>query len=190
MLPKKFQSDREENMFNSNKKTQPGFQNVLGLPLAYEVSVGAVIFHRFQNGIRYLLLRYPHGHWDYVKGHVEAGESYEETLKRETQEESGIEHIDIANGFREATRYFYTAKGSEREKRKRAGKGLWIFKTVYFYLAETPKTEIIISDEHIDFAWLPFDDAVQKLSFPATKEILRKANDFLQKEAKSVSDKH
>lgn len=170
-----------EAMFNSNKKTQPGFQNVLGLPIAYEISVGAVVFHRFQNGIRYLLLRYPHGHWDYVKGHVEAGESYEETLKRETQEESGITDLSVVSGFREATRYFYTAKGSEREKRKRAGKGLWIFKTVYFYLAESPQTGVVLSQEHIDSTWLPFEDAVQRLSFPATKEILRKAHEFLTK---------
>lgn len=169
-------------MFGLNIKRQPGFQSFFGVPLAYEVSVGAVIFRRTAQGnVEYLLLRYPHGHWDYVKGHIEAGESHEETLRRETQEESGIEHIDVVRGFRKYTRYFYTAKGTELQKRKKSGKGIWIFKTVYFYLAEAADTAIVISDEHIGFAWLPFEQAITKLTFPAAKEILSSADAFLKK---------
>lgn len=168
-------------MFGLKTKTTPGFQSLLGLPVAYEVSVGAVIFRRSAKtgAIEYLLLRYPHGHWDYVKGHIEAGESHKETLRRETMEESGIEHIDIVRGFRKYTRYFYTAKGTELEKRKRTGKGIWIFKTVYFYLAEAGNDAIAISDEHIGFAWLPLNEAVAKLTFPAAKDILESADAFL-----------
>lgn len=168
-------------MFGLGKKTQPGFQHILGLPLAYEVSVGAVIFRQGENGgIEYLLLRYPHGHWDYVKGHIEAGESHKETLRRETQEESGLTNIDIVRGFRKYTRYFYTAKGTELIKRKRSGKGIWIFKTVYFYLAKANDDTIAISDEHIGFAWLSFEEAITKLTFPAAKDILESANEFLK----------
>jgi 8-oxo-dGTP pyrophosphatase MutT (NUDIX family) len=168
-------------MFRWSKNTKPGFQNFLGLPIAYEVSVGAVIFRRTTRGIEYLLLRYPHGHWDYVKGHIEAGETQEETLRRETQEESGITHINVVTGFRKYTRYFYTAKGTELVKRKQSGKGIWIFKTVYFYLTEAIDSEIAISDEHIGFAWLPFKEAVTKLTFPVAKNILENADTFLRK---------
>lgn len=168
-------------MFGFGAKTQPGFQHFLGLPLAYEISVGAVIFRRTQNGVEYLLLRYPHGHWDYVKGHIEAGETKEETLRRETKEESGIESIDIVKGFRKHTRYFYTAKGTELVKRKKAGDGIWILKTVYFYLAEAKSEEIAISDEHTAFSWLPFEEAVAKLTFSAAKNILISADAFLKR---------
>lgn len=168
-------------MFGFGKKTQPGFQSIFGVPLAYEVSVGAVIFRRTSHRIEYLLLRYPHGHWDYVKGHIEAGETQEETLRRETQEESGIANMNVVRGFRKHTRYFYTAKGTELVKRKQSGKGIWIFKTVYFYLAEAIDSEISISDEHIGFAWLPFEEASTKLTFPAAKSILETADVFLKK---------
>lgn len=168
-------------MFGWGAKTKPGFQSFLGFPVAYEVSVGAVIFRRTpDNRIEYLLLRYPHGHWDYVKGHIEAGETHEQTLRRETHEESGLDAIDIMKGFRTYTRYFYTAKGTELVKRKRTGKGIWIFKTVYFYLAEVHDATIEISDEHTGFAWLTFEEAIAKLSFPATKDILDKAHTFLR----------
>lgn len=169
-------------MFGSDKRTQPGFQHFLGLPIAYEVSVGAVVFRRGAQGVEYLLLRYPHGHWDYVKGHIEAGESQEDTLRREAREEAGIELSTIVSGFRKSTRYFYTAKGTELEKRKRQGRGIWIFKTVHFYLAEVASdAQITISDEHIGFAWLPLEEAVGKLTFLAARDILESADTFLKK---------
>jgi 8-oxo-dGTP pyrophosphatase MutT (NUDIX family) len=169
-------------MFGFGAQTQPGFQSFLGLPLAYEVSVGAVIFRRTVDGnIEYLLLRYPHGHWDYVKGHIESGETHEETLRRETQEESGIVSIDIQKNFRKCTHYFYTAKGTELVKRKQAGDGIWIFKTVHFYLAEALDTDISISDEHIGFSWVAFEEAINKLTFSAAKDILTSADVFLRK---------
>jgi bis(5'-nucleosidyl)-tetraphosphatase len=163
------------------KRSQPGFQRFLGIPVAYEVSVGAVVVRRSPEGFQCLLLQYPHGHWDFVKGHVEPGESYEETLRREAQEEAGIEDLEVLPGFRERTRYFYVAKGSEREKRIRLKKGLWIFKTVYFYLAESKTADVRLSHEHIGYAWLLFPEAIEKVTFPATKRILQGAEAFLKK---------
>ncbi len=169
-------------------KTWRGFQNLLGLPVAYEVSVGAVIVRREPDVApgklgewRYLLLRYPHGHWDFVKGHVEPGETHKETLQRETLEESGISELNIMPGFHQKIRYFYTAKGTEREKRRRQKRGLWIFKTVHYYLAQTGTIEVILSNEHIDFAWLPFHDAVERASFSSAKSMLERAQAFLER---------
>lgn len=159
-----------------------GFQGICGIPLAYEVSVGAVLFRRTPDGaVEYLLLRYPHGHWDYVKGHIEKGEKHEDTLRRETQEESGLTDIDIQRGFRKYTRYYYTAKGTELIKRKKNNKGIWIYKTVYFYLAEARSSQIVLSDEHIGYAWLSFEEASKKLTFDAARTILKQANEFLAK---------
>lgn len=163
------------------KNKRHGFQHLLGLPVAYEVSVGAVIVRHTAEGLRCLLLQYPHGHWDFVKGHVEADETDELTLRREAQEETGIKQLSLVAGFRDKTRYFYVAKGTEREKRIRLKRGLWIFKTVHFYLAETATEEIVLSDEHIGYAWLPFSEAIERVSFPNTKRILQKAFEFLEK---------
>jgi 8-oxo-dGTP pyrophosphatase MutT (NUDIX family) len=168
-------------MFGWYSQKAPGFQRLFGIPFAYEVSVGAMIFRRtpMDGEVEYLLLQYPHGHWDCVKGHIEAGETKEETLHRETLEEAGIREITLVKGFRSLTRYFYTAKGTELEKRRRSKKGVWILKTVYFYLAEAKDDTVTLSDEHIGFAWLPFEEAKKKLSFPAVKKILSDAHKFL-----------
>lgn len=157
-----------------------GFQNICGIPLAYEVSVGAVIFRRTDQGaIEFLLLRYPHGHWDYVKGHIEKGESHEATLRRETLEESGLNDLEIVKGFRKYTRYYYTAKGTELIKRKKNKKGIWIYKTVFFYLAQSRTSTVQISHEHTGYAWLSYEDASKKLTFEAARTILQQAHEYL-----------
>jgi 8-oxo-dGTP pyrophosphatase MutT (NUDIX family) len=169
----------------NHKVSRRGFQHFLGLPVAYEVSVGAVIVRRTAEGFECLLLKYRHGHWDLVKGHSEAGETHEETLRREAKEEVDIDRLSVMPGFRKKTRYFYVAKGSEREKRLRDKRGLWIFKKVYWYLAETTDTQVFIpesSHEHTAYAWLPLTQAVERATFPAIKRILKDAQAFLAKQ--------
>lgn len=142
-----------------------------------EKSAGAVIF-RMENGKPYyLLLRYYSGHWEFAKGHIEQGESNEETVKREIEEETGIKEMKIIPGFKEYVKYFFRASyGLKDEEKKRAP---WIFKLVVFYLVQTKQTEVKISKEHKDFIWLLFEEALKKLTYKNAKEILKKANDFI-----------
>ena len=132
-----------------------------------EKSAGIVIF----DGARYLLLRYDAGHWDLPKGHVEPGESLHETALRELQEETGLSAI-IGPGFEEHIKYVFT-KGGKPVK-----------KEVVFFAGKPIGTEVVLSDEHNDFAWLAFDDAVKKLTFETARVVLRKAHEFLKKHEK------
>ena len=91
--------------------------------IAFEKSVGAVIFRKDNDKIFYLLLNYGklktgNYHWSFAKGHVEEGETEEGTMNREVLEETGISDLEIVNGFCESNRYFYHAYGEERKKRK------------------------------------------------------------------------
>lgn len=144
---------------------------VSGFPVIWEVSVGAVVF-REENGRRlYLLLHYPSGHFDFPKGHIESGETEEMTLRRETEEETGIRDLKVFPK-RVSIRYFYVAKGQEREKRLRKKRGIWIFKQVHFYPAETGERDIKISHEHIGSVWLPYEAALAKVTFENARRIL------------------
>ena len=40
-----------------------------------ERSAGAILYQEFPSGKIYLLLNYPSGHWDFVKGNIEKGET-------------------------------------------------------------------------------------------------------------------
>ncbi len=128
-----------------------------------EKSCGVVLFSRFA-GIRYLLLHYEEGHWDFPKGHVEEGETEEQAARRELQEETGITQAALVQGFREPIHYFY----------RRGGKTM--SKEVVFFLMETPEKDVKISSEHIGYEWLPYDAALQRTTFKNAKDVLRKAH--------------
>lgn len=157
------------------------FLKTFGAPVEWEVSVGAAVFRVNERSRSYLILRYPSGHFDFPKGHMESGESEEDTLRRETEEETGIRTLRVIPN-RTSIRYFYIAKGSERERRVREGRGFWIFKAVHFYPAETDEAEVRISHEHTGFEWLPYESALGKLTFENAKEVLRQAEVCARKE--------
>ena len=144
-----------------------------------EKSAGAITFRKDFNPptalppkrapgkIFYLLLHYQAGHWDFLKGNIEKGEKLEDTVKREVKEETGIENIKFVPKFEEVIKYFYKLKGKN------------IFKIVTFFLAETEAKKVKISWEHIGYKWLPYQEALEQLTFKNAKGILKKANDFL-----------
>jgi 8-oxo-dGTP pyrophosphatase MutT (NUDIX family) len=130
--------------------------------IAFEKSVGAVVFRRDDKKILYLLLAYNPKYWGFPKGHVEKKETEEETLRREIKEETGIKGLKIIPEFRREMRYFYRAKGKEREERKKENRKTLIMKKAVFYLAETKIKKVVLSREHVGFVWLPFEKSSGK----------------------------
>jgi len=135
----------------------------------HEKSCGAVIYINNQNKTRYLLLNYTAGHWDFVKGNVETNETEKQTVTREMMEETGITNAEFIEGFRETISYFYRRQG------------LTVSKEVIFYLVESQTEEIKLSYEHINYTWLDYQTAMEKLTFKNAKETLQKAHAHLQK---------
>jgi len=148
--------------------------------VSFEKSVGAVLFRRANNRNKYLLLHYKSGHWDFPKGHQEKGENDEETLRREVKEETRIQDIKIIPGFNKEIGYFYVAKGKERKKRLKVQRGIKIKKQVVYYLAETREKEVKISFEHIGFQWLDYSQALKKITFKNSRNVLQSACGFLK----------
>lgn len=147
--------------------------------LSFEKSIGAVVFRREGERVKFLLLRYLGGHWGFVKGKGEKGETDEDTLRRETREETGIIDLEIKPGFLGQEKYFYVAGPGEKEKRLKASRGWMIFKKVLYYLAETQQKEIILSHEHRDYIWMEYAQALNRVSNLNSKKVLEKANRFL-----------
>ena len=142
-----------------------------------EKSAGAVIFRKQRGGIYYLLLHYGIGHWDLAKGHIEKGEKPEEAAEREIKEETGIKEIKFAPGFKETIKYFYKIPRT-RISSVRGKQGENIMKFVTFFLAKS-KTKKIKLTEHIGYEWLPYEKALEKLTFKTAKQILQKSEEFL-----------
>jgi len=132
-----------------------------------ETSAGALLYRKNKE-IKYLLLQYDAGHWDFPKGHIEENESDIETVKREVKEETSIDDIDIIKGFKGEISYFY-----------RRNKAL-ISKKVVFYLAKTQTEQVKLSYEHKGYEWLTYEKAMERLTFKNAKEMLEKADNFLK----------
>jgi tRNA nucleotidyltransferase (CCA-adding enzyme) len=102
----------------------------------------------------------------FPKGHVEDGETLEQTAKREVLEETGV-HLEIFPDF--ITKSQYTIQNK-------------IQKTVFIFVGTTKDEQTRIQHEEIeDYIWLPFDGAYRYLKFENDKTILKEANEFLIK---------
>ena len=134
-----------------------------------EKSAGIVLFRNDSGKNEFLLLNYPQGHWDFVKGKIEKNETLHEAALRETREETGISNIEFFDGFEESVEYDFRFKNED------------IHKKVIFFLAKTNEKKITLSHEHSDFVWLEYDDALKKTIFRNAKNVLSKTNEFLLK---------
>ncbi len=133
-------------------------------------SAGIILFSQENSNIEYLLLHYCDGHWDFPKGQIEEGETKQQAALRELYEETGLQ-TDIKLGFETMTSYIF----HNRKHRK-------THKTVYFFVGQLKeKKEVILSHEHKNFIWLSFDSALEQLTYDNSKEILDKANRFIEK---------
>ena len=70
-----------------------------------ERSAGAILYQESPSGKIYLLLNYPSGHWDFVKGNIEKGETLKQTVLREVKEETGISDIKFVSRFEDKIEY-------------------------------------------------------------------------------------
>ena len=131
----------------------------------YESSCGAVVYRMINGELRYLLIKNKRSaNWGFPKGHIEPGETKEETAMREVLEETGV-HIHIHPGF--VSHSEYTIQGK-------------VEKSVSIFVAGTTDTQTVIQQEEIeDYIWLNYPKAWKILKFENDRSILKKANDFL-----------
>ena len=134
-----------------------------------ETSAGIVLFRKEDSKNLFLLLHYPSGHWDFVKGKMEKGESTHETAIRETKEETGITDVNFLEDFEEWIEYNFQYQKE------------LVHKKVVFFLAETKTKEVNISHEHLDYTWMDYTTAMEKTTFDNAKTVLTKAQMLLSK---------
>ncbi len=132
-----------------------------------ETSAGIVLFRKEDSKILFLLLHYPSGHWDFVKGKMEKGESTHETAIREAKEETGITDITFLENFEEWIKYDFQYQGE------------LVHKKVVFFLAETKTEQVMISHEHLDYTWMDYNTSMEKTTFDNAKTVLTRAQMLL-----------
>lgn len=129
--------------------------------MKYEKSCGCIII---DNG-KVLLVKQTSGDWGFPKGHVENNETEIETAIRETKEETNID-VEIDEKHR------YSIEYSPKEN---------VWKEAVYYIAKTKSDTCIPQESEIEkIEWLAFEEAVSKLTYDNTKEILKQVIEDLK----------
>jgi 8-oxo-dGTP pyrophosphatase MutT (NUDIX family) len=145
------------------------------LECLYEKSCGAVVYRIINDEIRFLLIKNKRSaHWGFPKGHVEKGETPQQTAVREVLEEAGLK-IEIVPEFESKSEYMIQSR---------------VEKCVTIFLAKTEQTTTTIQHEEIgDYAWLEYEKAHKTLRFDNDRQILEQASGFLSAKI-SIKDKN
>lgn len=141
--------------------------------VAREFSSGGVVYKKEGGKTLWLITKsmvstlYPKAVWRLPKGWIDKGEKPEDAALREIREEAGVE-VKIIEKI-ETVKYFFTTP----DKRK-------ILKFVTFYVTEWLRDLPEGFDgETSEIAWLPYEEAYEKLSFRGEKQVLKKAYKLL-----------
>ncbi len=140
----------------------------------YERSAGIVLYRlnkNQRNQREYLLLEYnyPSRFWGLCKGLIEQDEDPQQTALREAAEETSYTHIELHPRFREKTSYFFRRNDK------------YVSKTVLWFCGKVLDThEGKVSFEHTRLIWLPFEQAVEKVTYDNDKKMIREAEEFLK----------
>lgn len=131
-----------------------------------EKSCGAVLFREEEGRRVYLVLHSVGGHYTLCKGHVEGAETEHETAVREIREETGL-CVDFVENFREVIRYSPFPG---------------CMKDVVFFLARVSGGTLKCQQSEVSEAWfLPFEEAMDRLTHPSDRDTLKAAEEFLFK---------
>lgn len=130
----------------------------------YEKSCGAVMYTLHEGVRKFILITNISGHIGFPKGHIEMGESEKQTALREVYEETGVK-THIIDGFRES--YNYLING-------------FIKKKAVYYLAPFEVEDIKMNIMEIsEYKLVTFEEALSILNFKHDRDILTRANEFI-----------
>ena len=137
-----------------------------------QFSAGVIIYRLDDNKRRtYLLLEYPGKYWDFPKGKLEGNEKWIDAALRETKEETGLDNLKIKPGFEH--NYSYTFSDFKGNK---------VQKTVVFFIGHSLGNQTVrLSHEHMDFLWLPYEQARMQIYFESVRLLLDEVESFLDK---------
>lgn len=134
------------------------------------VSAGAIVYRKTNSRVQYLVMKSRTHDWEFPKGGVEGDEELQQTVLRELDEETSIEDVRLENGFREEYSYEFYAGDTK------------INKTVHLFIARVFNPDVQLSNEHHDYQWRSYEEAVNTLTHGSVKEILERANDYIVNE--------
>ena len=133
--------------------------------MMYEKSCGAIVYRKYHGNTEILLIKHINsGHWSFPKGHVEEGETEEQTAKREIMEETGID-VNLDTTFREIVTY-----SPKKDTQK----------NVVYFIGKAKNTDYRPQEDEIaEIKWVEIGLAGKVLAYENDRSIVNKAKKFI-----------
>ena len=136
--------------------------------MKYIKSCGFVAYKQVNGENYYLIIKSLNGDVGFPKGHMEPGESEEQTAIRELKEETGIS-VNLITGFRKQIEYELKFVPDT------------IKQSVYF-LGECVSDKIICQEAEVaEASFVSYYEAIEILTFEETKNILKDAEKVIKR---------
>ena len=132
--------------------------------MKYEKSCGAVVIKYENDSLKLLIIKQTDNYWGFPKGHVEDGETEEQTAIREIKEETNID-VEIDNRFRKVINY---------------SPKVGVVKDVVFFIGKAISDNLVIDPkELLDAKWVNYKDAKDYFVYQETINVYEEALKYL-----------
>jgi 8-oxo-dGTP pyrophosphatase MutT (NUDIX family) len=153
-----------------NKKTNPKHSRAVR-----EYTAGGVVFRHVEDRVEILMIQDRLGRWTIPKGHVEEGESLEQTALREVAEETGLTHLRLGEKL-DKLHFFYRKEGK------------LIFMTTFVFLMEAlGDTDNVVPEDSegiVDAKWFDYDKALGLIEYRDTERLFKLGMSKLKQQRK------
>lgn len=131
-----------------------------------EYTAGGVVWRRQDARVEILMIQDRLGRWTIPKGHVETGETLEQTAVREVAEETGLTEFNLGEKL-DKLHFFYRKEGK------------LIFMTTYVFLMEAiGDTDALVPEDSegiVDAKWFDSEKALGLIEYRDTERLFRLA---------------
>ena len=140
------QFDKYKKYFSRRK---PSIQEIVREPTA-----GGIVFRNGEKGVEILLIQDSKDRWTIPKGHIEEGESAQQTARREIGEEAGLKEVDVLGWL-----------GKIHFRYRRIDKLVLMTTQIYLVRAKGDTNAIKKEEWMNGIKWFAFHDALDAIEY-------------------------
>ncbi|MFZ1300968.1 MAG: NUDIX domain-containing protein [Candidatus Microsaccharimonas sp.] len=140
------QFDKFKKYFSRKK---PSIQEIVREPTA-----GGIVFRHGEKGVEILLIQDAKDRWTIPKGHIEEGETAQQTARREIGEEAGLNQVDILGWL-----------GKIHFRYRRIDKLVLMTTQIYLVRAKGDTNAIQKEEWMNGIKWFSFQDALDAIEY-------------------------
>jgi len=140
------QFDKFKKYFSRKK---PSIQEIVREPTA-----GGIVFRHGEKGVEILLIQDAKDRWTIPKGHIEEGETAQQTARREIGEEAGLKEVDILGWL-----------GKIHFRYRRIDKLVLMTTQIYLVRAKGDTNDIQKEEWMNGIKWFDFHDALDAIEY-------------------------